>query len=216
LSKNAVEAAPSAHAPPLAPKQERSASTRRHLLDAAVQELVERGYGNFTSSAVALRAGVSRGAQQHHFPHKIVLVTEAVRHLAQLQLADLRTAAQRTTRGRARVERALELLFSQYNGPLFSAILELSLAARSDDGLRTVVAEAEREISKAIAASAAEVCGPEVSARPGFSDHWAMALSAIRGLAMLRLLGHPEHSVEQQWRTTRRTLVRLLLDERGS
>jgi AcrR family transcriptional regulator len=195
----------------LEPKQERSQTTRRLLLDAAVDELLERGYGGLTTSRVALRAGVSRGAQQHHFPHKAMLVTEAVRHLAARQLDELRVGVASTRRGRARIERALDLLFAQYGGPLFTAIVELSLASRTDPELSPVVAAAEREISQAVQASADEICGEEVASRPAFSDRWATALSTVRGLAMLRLLGHSERAVDRQWRAMRPTLVQLLL-----
>src|ERR1700682_1902920 len=46
---------------------ERSATTRDALLDATIACLVEDGYANTTTSRVAERAGVSRGAHLHHF-----------------------------------------------------------------------------------------------------------------------------------------------------
>jgi AcrR family transcriptional regulator len=204
------------YAPPVmrfttpAPKQQRSHATRRRLLDAAVEELLRVGYGGLTTSGVALRAGVSRGAQQHHFPDKAALVAEAVKHLATMQLDELRAGARRTMRGRARVECALELIYEQYNGALFTAILELALAARHDEDLHAVVTDAEREISRALGNAADEVLGDDVARQEGFAERWAMVLSTVRGLAMLRLLGHPERSVERQWRATRPALVQLL------
>jgi hypothetical protein len=44
-------------------QDEKSAETRRRLLDAAILCLVERGYANTTGSEIAERAGLSRGAQ---------------------------------------------------------------------------------------------------------------------------------------------------------
>ena len=46
---------------------------RGRLLDAALECLVELGYGGTTTSVVAARAGVSRGAQLHHFPTRAAL-----------------------------------------------------------------------------------------------------------------------------------------------
>lgn len=63
-------------------QEERSAATRAALLDATVACLVDYGYASLTTTRVVERAGVSRGAQVHHFPTKAQLVTEAVRHLA--------------------------------------------------------------------------------------------------------------------------------------
>ncbi len=51
-------------------QEERSAETRRRLLDATVACLFERGYAGTTTTELARRAGVSRGAQMHHFPKK--------------------------------------------------------------------------------------------------------------------------------------------------
>lgn len=200
---------------PLEPKQARSQTTRRRLLDAAVDELVDSGYVNLTTSSVAHRAGVSRGAQQHHFPHKATLVTEAVHHLADRQLEQLRTVSGDGTDPRERVQAALDLIFAQYSGPLFAAMLTLSLTARDDADVAASVTAAERKISKALVGSAPEICGPEITALPGFEVRWPMALSTVRGIALLRLLGHPKAGVDRQWKTARPILTAMLLADAG-
>ncbi|HWE54017.1 MAG TPA: helix-turn-helix domain-containing protein [Acidimicrobiales bacterium] len=50
--------------------QQRAIETRDALLDAALDCLIERGYAETTTIETARQAGVSRGAQQHHFPTK--------------------------------------------------------------------------------------------------------------------------------------------------
>jgi AcrR family transcriptional regulator len=70
---------------------ERSASTQRLLLDATVACLVELGYGGTTTSAVVERAGVSRGAQLHHYGTRQHLMGAAVEHLAARRLEWVRT-----------------------------------------------------------------------------------------------------------------------------
>ena len=62
-------------------QEERSAATQTRLLDAAVECLVELGYGATTTTVVAERAGVSRGAQLHHFATRADLVGAAVQHV---------------------------------------------------------------------------------------------------------------------------------------
>ena len=49
-------------------QDEKSAETRRRLLDAAILCVIERGYANSTGSEIVERAGLSRGAQLYHFP----------------------------------------------------------------------------------------------------------------------------------------------------
>src|SRR5690242_18826761 len=74
-----------------APKQrrtqeERSSATRERLLDATVDCLIEYGYAGTTVARIAERAGVTRGAQVHHYPTKADLVLAALRHLAEKQI----------------------------------------------------------------------------------------------------------------------------------
>jgi len=191
--------------PAAEPKQARAHATRRRLLDAAVEELLEHGYVGLTTPGVARRAGVSRGAQQNYFPHKATLVAEAVRHLALRQRDELRERVAEVPRGRARVQTGLDVLFEQYSGPLFAAVVELCLAARGDADLREVIATEERTISKAMQETATVIFGDDPPAQS-----WATVLSAIRGLALMKLLGHPPAAVDRQWAATRRQLLELL------
>lgn len=196
----------------LEPKQDRSRATRRLLLDAAVGELLDRGYAGLTTLAVARRAGVSRGAQQNHFPNKSTLVAEALGHLADQELARLHDAVAHAPDGaRQRVGIALDMLFREYSGPLFAAVVELSLAARDAPELRDVVAEQEQAMAGQIDAVARAIFGPDLVRRKGFAARWGLALAAIRGEAMLKMLGHPEETVERRWKRTRSEVIDLLL-----
>ena len=79
--------------------EERSAETRARLLEATTECLVELGYSNTTTTAIAERAGVSRGAQLHHYPTKAELVTAAVEHLCERLDAEFRAAIVRVPEG---------------------------------------------------------------------------------------------------------------------
>ena len=199
-----------ARVPALEPKQARAVETRRRLLDAAVEELLDHGYAGFSAAAVARRAGVSRGAQQNHFPHKQTFVMEAVRHLARLQREELQSRVDEVPRGRARVQTGLDVLFEAYSGPLFAAVLELSLASRDDPELREVVLAEEQATTQAMQETATTIFGAEFPADREHARRWATALSAIRGLAVLQMLGHPSEAVGRQWAATRRQLLELL------
>jgi len=70
---------------------------RARLMDATIECLVERGFGGTSTTLVSELAGVSRGAQLHHFPTKNDLVVAAVEHLTEVRGAELavRVAARR-------------------------------------------------------------------------------------------------------------------------
>lgn len=192
------------------PTQARAQFTRQKLLDAAVDVLVEDGYRALTTTAVAARAGVSRGAQQNYFPHKVTLVAEAVRHLSLRQAAELRDGIDGLVSGRTRTLIALDVLFEQYSGPLFRAVVELSLAAHSEVGLRETIAAHERQAARSIQEVAREILGTDYLTHPERETRWIIVLSTIRGLALLKVLGHPPESVDRQWQAARTELFDLL------
>ena len=63
---------------PRVPQAERSARMRRRLAQAAYEVIRDTGYVNFRTAAVARTAGVSQGAQLHHFPTKNSLAQAAI------------------------------------------------------------------------------------------------------------------------------------------
>jgi AcrR family transcriptional regulator len=60
---------------------ERSGQTQDRVIDAAVELLRQKGYAGFRVADVTDLAGVSRGAQSHHFPTKVSLVLAAFRRV---------------------------------------------------------------------------------------------------------------------------------------
>ena len=105
---------------------------RARLLEATVELLIERGYAGTSTTLVSERAGVSRGAQLHHFPSKAALVVAAVEHLTRVRGEELGRAAGAVPRGRDRTRAVLEMLGDHFTSPVFTAALELWVAARTD------------------------------------------------------------------------------------
>src|SRR3954463_9912655 len=127
------------------PPQARSVATRTALLDAALESLVDRGYAATTTIETARRAGVSRGAQLHHFRTRAELLTAAVEHLLERRMEQFRAALTRLDPHADLLDGALDLLWSMFQGPAFVAWIELWIAARTDPELaRAVVAMDER------------------------------------------------------------------------
>lgn len=117
-------------------QQERRAETRSRLLNATADCLADLGWAGLSTTEVARRAGVSRGAQQHHYPTKMVLVAAALEHLVERLRADYEEAFAALPPDRRNVEGALDLLWEKIRQPPALALLELSLAGRTDESLR--------------------------------------------------------------------------------
>lgn len=123
-------------------QDEKTAETRRRLLDAAIACLIERGYANTTTSEIAERAGLSRGAQLYHFPKKEELLASAVEHLFSLMLDELKEKISRLTNENDRRTVAIDLMWETANGRLTTAWIELVVASRTDAYLRESVSGA--------------------------------------------------------------------------
>ncbi len=61
------------------PSPEKTAATRRALLEAALSSFLERGYAETRMSDVAARAGVAKGTTYLYFPDKAALFGEVLR-----------------------------------------------------------------------------------------------------------------------------------------
>src|SRR3954462_3464182 len=93
---------------------QRSAATREALLDATIGCLVDDGYANTTTSRVAERAGVSRGAHLHHFQTRSALVAAAIERLSALRAEQARALADELPEGHERIAAGLDLIWSGY------------------------------------------------------------------------------------------------------
>jgi AcrR family transcriptional regulator len=177
---------------------ERRATTRAALLEACVDCLLEQGYAGLTTAAVVSRAGVSRGAQAHHFSTKAELVLAALRHVAD-QLADEVSAAQPSPPQRPEQAQLalLDQLWALHTDRLFPALMELWLAARTDAELRGGLSEFERELTRRVVKFCHDRM-PGLAERPDFRSFLATALAAIRGLAVLNFLDRGEE-VARLW-----------------
>ena len=132
---------------------------RGRLLEASVEVLVERGWAATTTTVVSARAGVSRGAQLHHFPSKRELVVAAVDHLGERLQTQLQLLHDEVPVGQARTEAALGTLADFFVSDLFVAALELWVAARTDPELLDAVVPMERRWGRRAHRLAVELLG---------------------------------------------------------
>jgi AcrR family transcriptional regulator len=186
---------------PRSPKQDRSRATRHRLLQAAAACLAEHGWSGSTVTVVAERAGVSRGAAQHHFPTREDLFTAAIEYVAEEWRAGIRERARTLPDGGTqRTLAVVEMLVGAFTGPLFRAALQLWVAAadlQSGDRLRPLVAGLENRIGREAHRLAVEFLGADESVE-GVREMVQATLDMARGLGLATLLRDD---------TTRRTAV---------
>jgi AcrR family transcriptional regulator len=165
------------------PQEERTRAMRARLLEATVELLVEKGYAGTSTTLVSERAGVSRGAQLHHFPTKQDLVVAAVRHVTEVRGAELAAAARALPAGPRRTRAVLRVLGDHFTSPVFTAALELWVAARTDEALLAEVAPLEQQVGRETHRLTVELLGADES-QPGVRELVQATLDLVRGLGL--------------------------------
>jgi AcrR family transcriptional regulator len=178
---------------------------------ATVACLVEYGWSGTTTTVVAERAGVSRGAQLHHYPTKAALVMAAVAHLAERRATEIRAEAA-SLRGESPAERVggvVDLLAAAFTGPLFVAALELWVAARTDTELRAALVPLEARLGRDLHRLAVDLLGADES-REGVRQTVQATLDLLRGLGVANLLSDDTRRRDQLLTGWKRRLVHQL------
>ena len=165
------------------PQEERSRAMRARLMDATIECLVERGFGGTSTTLISERAGVSRGAQLHHFPTKNDLVVAAVEHLTEVRGAELAARAATVPRGPHRTRAVLRMLGDHFASPVFIAALELWVAARTDPALLAAVSPLEQRVGRETHRMTVDLLGADES-RPGVRELVQATLDLVRGLGL--------------------------------
>lgn len=172
----------------MATQAERSRATREKLLDATVACLLTRGYRRTSTPEVCKRAGVSRGAQLHHYATKEELVAAAVEHVMNRRLSELRTRLDLAPGGVLDLTKAASFMWLVYTGDTFYVWLELVVAARTEPALLSLM----REVDARFLARAEAMCKafllPHVTDPAEITATTRLILSIFDGLATHRIL----------------------------
>jgi AcrR family transcriptional regulator len=201
----------SASAPARRSQSERTAETRARLLDATIESLIEVGYAGTTIRHVTELAGVSAGAQSHHFPHRVDLVASAFERLAERRESRYTERAQELPEDLAeRIRALLDLLWEDFSSPLFTVALKLWIAAAEDEELRKRLVPVERRIHRGLVAHSVEILG-DLAAHPDFERRLAIATNTVAGLALVREFDPSGRAqAGNQWSYHRAALERVL------
>src|SRR2546422_4551883 len=113
-------------------QEERREATRGAVLDATVECLAERGYAGTTTTRIARRARVSRGALLHYYASKVELLTSAIEHILRRREQEFRAAFAALPADADRRGAGADLLWRMVSGPTLHDRLRPVVAARSE------------------------------------------------------------------------------------
>jgi AcrR family transcriptional regulator len=114
---------------------QRRKETQAAILSASIRLLARHGYASFSASRVAAEAGVSRGAQEHYFPKKRDLVAATTTYAMNKAVEHAQSLARSATRSKDPIDKFLKDSEHFFFAPVFQAMAEIVIAARSDRAL---------------------------------------------------------------------------------
>jgi AcrR family transcriptional regulator len=179
---------------------------RTRLLDATIDCLIEYGCGGTTTPRVAEKAGVTRGAQVHHFGSKADLVVAAVQHLAGKRVEEVLQRIDAMSEYESDpVGMTLDFLWEIHRGPVHAASIELWTAGRTDRALAAEIAKFEESVTKTIIAAVSQRI-PEHADRKTARDFVFTAMDTMRGISVAGFVDDDPDRLERKWRRARKFL----------
>jgi AcrR family transcriptional regulator len=184
--------------PKYAPRRtqaERTETTRKQLLEAAVKLIRKNGFGGLRTIEVADLAGVSRGALMHHFPSKHELVVAVLNYVNEVTFTQsMRRAQSARHDGGDPIEGIIKDAHDFFFGDYFFIELAIGMSDDSTRRLRRETQQFVRQTRFSIEATWLDTLIssgiPEQLAR----DTLALTLSVVRGFSVRMLIENdPEH-----------------------
>ncbi|MCK1716599.1 TetR/AcrR family transcriptional regulator [Bradyrhizobium sp. 141] len=190
---------------------ERTEATRTQILKAAANLIRKRGYARFRTADVAEEAGMSRGAQLHHFPTKDSLVVATLEYVfEQAQIMSRRRAAA-VNRPRdlieAVIEDAREFFFSEH----FMVAIDIVLSTSTDEAVRKQILEISRKARRPVETAWTEALTASGVPASLAADIVALTLSLVRGMALRTLWDNDPKWFDQLFSVWRR-MIKIFLE----
>lgn len=177
---------------------QRSAEMRTRLLDATVDCLVKYGYSGTTTPRIAEMAGVTRGAQVHHFGSREDLLLAAVEHLALKRMsAAVPRFGEGVTKSADLIGTLLDIAWDLHGDEYFIPVVELWVAGRTDPALGKQVARFEVSVVINLTAAVAEFL-PEEIHKP-MLEFIYLAMDALRGILIASLVDTDPSRARRRW-----------------
>ncbi|MBI4693924.1 MAG: TetR/AcrR family transcriptional regulator [Gammaproteobacteria bacterium] len=167
---------------------ERSEQMQERVIDAAIELLREKGYAGFRVADVTEIAGVSRGAQSHHFPTKVSLAVAAFRRVFERSTE----ATRRRIAALGAKDDVIEAMMADAQDYFFGPDMAIGLDMIGASGRAPELRSEAQEIAKANRLEVEDLWRTALQkrglAKADAEDIVWLVMSMIRGLAMRMLL----------------------------
>jgi AcrR family transcriptional regulator len=168
-------------------QQERSADARARLLDAAISLICQLGYSRTTMTEIASRAGMTRGAIQHHFSGREMLVL-AILGTLEKQIIDAfeQVAPDRDITVAAKIDTVVDALGAVAQSDAYLAVLDIWVSTRADRALARPVRASVVRATQQYRALWARIFKNELP-NQAYEDALRIIVAMLRGMVISRM-----------------------------
>ena len=121
----------------------KSAATRDQIISSTIRCIVELSYSNTTMMNISEKAGLSRGATLHHFPSKMDIIRAVVGYINEIRIEAFRRSIKEIPKDADMAHLAVQAYSANVNHPIYIALFELSVAARTENELKEILYPAQ-------------------------------------------------------------------------
>ena len=166
-------------------QEQRTDAMRARLLEATLELIAEEGWAQTSTQKICKRAGVSRGAQTHHFPTKNSLLIAAVREIVARYQKELDALEDDPSGPTRNLEDVFDFLWGAcFEGNLLNSWMEVMVAARTDDALQPAVRQTDAKAIRSMRAIG-DACPAETSiAQVSSADLIELTVYLLRGMVV--------------------------------
>lgn len=140
-------------------QQERTAETTESLLKATIDLMHDRGFYRMSTAEIAERAGVSRGALNHHFASREEIVVTAIQHQLRSSAARLHKMALTIRKKGGSTDEIVDFIWSLMTDRLYYVTMEYMPEARHNKEFRKKIVVVVKEFHSGLDAVWAELAG---------------------------------------------------------
>ncbi len=179
-------------------QKQRSAATRRKLLDAAALVLIEQGYANLTTTKVCKAAGVSQGALFKHYESKMALLAALAQDLYAGLAHEFESLFSAILPDQDVIRESIRILWAVFSSQKQLATYDLTVASRTDQVLKEILDKIVVGHRERIWVIADKVFESVNAGRTQFDMLADLVLISVQGM-VINGLAYPEpDSIEQR------------------
>jgi AcrR family transcriptional regulator len=169
-------------------QEQRRNRTKERVLNAALDILAEQGYARLTTTAVAARAGVSRGAQENYYRTKADLIAAATAHAMDVATRQAAKSVAQAEHSPDPVAAFLADGRAFFMSRSYRAMVELALAGRNDPALSRIHRDAFVKFRRNLDRVWIETLCTSGLSRAAAAQFVELTIYLLRGLALTDLI----------------------------